>query len=1407
MSQKNKKRKLEGEEQTMSDWEQENIFLGKTRHEMESMWELPQIFHFLHLTKETLNIPHLSMYEMERMLLIPRASKQLANIMTSLLSSPITKAKLRKIPPMPYEFWTNILAYKIKSWFKIYEGKHRDAVKVLETIGVEPEFWNVFPDAPLLNGKDFEELSFKQKVWLLKTICDTVMHTRKTVHEEIAKQPWEDQFETVLGTDRYGARYIYFPQFLKSDLRVYRHCLDNKILSSVKPIKPKLKTGTENKILKQTDSMRKKAKYKKRKTRWSNGLSTKSRKKVNKSDKKESNDCKCTSDSATSSLNKDADLSSTSTCNNNNNNNNNNSSDNKNKKKINLDIINGKRSRSLSKCSEMSAEPNETHCKNVNSSGCDTTSSLETTSDARLPGKMFKGFSDSSSNEKCNIEILSGILSNLKSETSEEKGTDDVNDSSTHTSQIKVESNPMRQYLDTMDLGTGRSGSVDNLSNISKTDDEKLNEIISAECLKLGDKGSSNFHTVRETHQISTTSKSDDEKLNETKTGHSTPEDNVSLIEETTEYKITRQSKGLVKDQKRNDLIARDKRESQPGQSSDVLDESESDDEQNLSLSELRRILQREAMDDDSEIGYNLRKVKNEKSHRWTQEVQDFNGMLLELGVSKFQLVADSVDSLRDLISTFLQKSNNPSADTDDDIEPIPQCEVKLVKKLSDLLASLKEMESALCDSFKKARAKLQRELANLKEGVECQDSSGEGVGSNWWVLGSQGYPLPTSGDATFQTLPQSTLSPTGHQSNSNKNEERQEKCVSLAEDSKQDPQECKDGQGENASSELQRGEDNSQESTGAEEEAKEGSNYDEGQETRRVLRARGVSSYTEQFYSDDEIEENELEEWANVEAVYAAPSAQASTSTPYFSAKIKYADGRTNEEEDSDQDWILPSSRKRKNKRPSANRRLKSFEHKLQSIKVDELQEAAESLVATPSIVKNEKDKLTAKDTQIRKSENITDSKAFEANAAEANHEAVPESHEAVAKNQEAAIEKHEAVAENHVAVVENNSKKTVPSAETISNIENFESVHSELDIKDEGPIYDYAPCQVDNGYTPTLNSNYMVIKTEPNPMNYYVMQPNTATVVSPNTIMQPGPMVSSIVPPVQQGYYVHGGQNYIIQNPQPGVVPHHSLQPQGPQMITPQQFVNHPGYVPYMVATAHPQREFIPANPQFYHPNYHQNPPMPTHSNPDISIRPSQNRYPISRHNYPHPTNGAVIRSNMPIRGNFPRTNNARLPRSMPQPRGSPARAPRPRKTNTSSESQAKTTSLIVLSDSDDEIEMIVTQKTGSTSETGKTKTTPRRNSAQNKQTPTVISDITVATPKGSIPQQIIQRMSQGGISITPVKPAPPVQSPNTQLVVVVNDTGSHYALALPNGSKLILTPEQVAQIRASNGGKLIL
>ncbi|KAK1120066.1 hypothetical protein K0M31_012791 [Melipona bicolor] len=1313
MSKKNKKRKLEEEEQSMVDWEQENIFPEEIKNEMESMWEIPQIFHFLHLAKEALNIPHLSMYEMERMLLIPRASKQLANIMTSLLSSPMTKAKLRKIPPMPYEFWTNILAYKMKSWFKMYEAKHQNAVKILETIGVEPEFWNVFPDAPLLNGKDFEELTFKQKVWLLKTICDTVMHSRKTVQEEVAKQPWEDQFETVLGTDRYGARYIYFPQFLKSDLRVYRHCLDNKILSTVKPIKPKQKTELENKVFVSNELIKKKTKHRKRKSRWSNGLPPKSRRKTN--------------------------------------------------------TINMERSRSSSKCSEINTTSDKTCCKNTNSNGYDTNNSIRGLPGKRSSQKMFKGFSDNSNNIKYNIDIINGLLNDLKSGTSEEKSAEDNGMSLTHVSQDKLKLNSTKQqYLDAMDLHINRNDSVertiDNLSSISKTDDEKLNEIISGENLKLNDK-SSNICDVRETRRISITSKSDDEKLSETRT-HVFKQDDVNLSEEKMESRVTRRNGKFIKEQKLSNE-----------QSDQTCKDETVCNDKDLSLSELRSMLQKEAMDDDfsfdenSEVKYNLRKSRHAKLERWKQRTEDFNAMLSELSVSKFQLVADSVSSLRDLISTF-SKNSNPSIDTDGETELIPSCEIKLIKRMTELLSSLEEIEPTLRDSTKRARGKLQKEWTNFKEGsAEDQDSSGEGLGSNWWVVGSQGCQLPSSGDATLQTLPQPTISSASFQNVPNKNEEE---SISKAERSKNFDPECKESQYESSRNQTQReqsgrNKSNGQENAGTEEETKEDSSEKE-QQTRRVLRARGISSYTEQLYSDDDIEENELEEWTDVEAVYAAPSAQTGSSTSYLAPKVRHANDRANEEEDSDQDWILPSSRKRKNKRPSANRRLKSFQHKLQSIKVDALQDAAESKLTPPHKINNEKESPKIKEIQICKPKISTNSEPSNSNKIE-----------------------------NQEAVVANNSKESVLFTGVNCKVENVVSVHSELDIKDEGPIYDSAP-SFDSSYT--VNSNYVMLKTEPNPMNYYVMQPNSATVVPQNAIVQ-SPMVSSIIPPIQQGYYVQGAQNYIIQNPQSNFVPSHPFQPQGSQMIAPQQFINHSSYVPYMVTTTQPQSQYITTtNQQIVSQNVPENPTFPVHSNSTSISKPSQNRYPAPKQNYPH-LNGAVTKSNTLVRGNAARP---RVVKNVQRTPNASVRMLKPRKSSTPPVNTGqKTTSLIVLSDSDDEIEMIITEKTSPETEAEKAKTIPKKNTVQTRQKPTVTSDVTVM--KSRIPPQILQRMNQGGISITPVKSTPPAQNTNTQLVVVVNETGSHYALALPNGSKLILTPEQVAQIRASNGGKLIL
>ncbi|XP_012287734.1 uncharacterized protein LOC105703723 isoform X2 [Orussus abietinus] len=1545
MSKKGRKRKFEGEEQVMVDWEKENILPDDVKDEMESMWEIPQIFHFLYLTKDVLNIPHLSMYEMERMLLMPRASKQLGSVMTCLLSSPVIRTKVRRIPPMPYEFWTNILAHKAKSWFKIYLGKHQDSIKVLETTGIEPEFWKVFPDPSSIEDKDFEMLSFKQRVWLLKTVCDTIMHSRKTVQEEVAKQRWEDQAETVLGTDRHGARYIYFPQFIDTDLRVYRHCLDNKVLSTVKPVQCLLTPKPQTK--KEESKNSKPERSRRRKFRWKRGSlpsRTKARGKKKQEEEGTASDCKCSADSAIGCLaSEDTSFSSVSACSHNTNNNH-----------IDMEGISSKRSRSSSKTSEESTTSALSKLSNAKSSGYDTNGSIDAKSADEARSKQgFKGFEEDAENP--DIAMISGILTGLTSKVDSMERGASINPDESGRSRVSP------------DRAGSKSQSVDPeipTASVSKTDDEKLNEIICND-------SSIDTKEIPDTRQLFT-SKSDDEKLIETKGSRSSldletpPEEETSsqskrrkirngenvkeehgessssvldgwserLRESATIESIEKINKQVqekssedtqdsaprkvsrARKNYRNRPRKRLKSESRrsprqhrglhsderhlsessdrPEEDSDSFGKAEEPNQEDIFRKTDGRLesgLVRE--DSDSEVEhksylkaqgrlqgdnddvqdsgfsevpvwnrFSLRSSKKVKPEVLKNEVEDFQEMLADLAVSTFELVADSVEALRELAASFSDEDPDQKA-TD---RARPPCEVKLAQKMVEMIESLEKTEAALKESTRKARAKLQKEWNNFKNGiVEDQDRDWSGVGglsSNWWVIGSQGCPLPSTSDPALQAISQLALPPPGAQAHdqSATGDQRRRDGESHR-DEAQRPTESQTSPVEDV---LRRADDENQEEKDLDERERDESSSKEPEEpqTRRVLRARGVSSYTEQLYSE-ETDEDELEGWSN-------PSAVHKTSCPQDGAPPADAPSQagTNDDwsEDSDQDWILPGSRKRKNKRSASHRRLRASQGKPQSGRADSSRESSSSR-ATPA-----DEALDSSRGRVETKESTSRTPEVPRTPGEPSSSRSPRS--------------------------------AVPSTpgELPSEMENASSVHSELDIKEENPGVDQYPYHQEGGpltgypgagppgEAGVQQQGYLVVKSEgPTMSGYLLMQPG----VGIPGIVQPSPMVvhqmqqmqNCYLPGSAPGYGVPGPQGYQMdvqrhqqmqrmqlqqhnmqqqphnmqqqpqsmqqqpqsmqQQPHNLNLQHQSLQQQQAQSLQrhhqqqmqlqhqpphqlhlPQRIGPPPAqqmlYQPQKIRHQSPQgpqgatatRPLHPDNPSYLqyalntpplHPGYMNAPRHPGSTRGGAHQFPTRgasvpsprggnkqqiNRLASPRGGFSHP-NGAVIRSQMPVRGSFQRMGSRRLRGPGSQQN---LQRPTPRR-----EAGQKTTSLIVLSDSDDEIEMIITEK-----DPGR----PQRSKEEARKKPVITSEITVASPKNVLPPQIMQRMNQGGISITPVKPPSLAnQNSGTKLVVVVNETGSHYALALPNGSKLILTPEQVAQIRASNGGKLVL
>ncbi|KAJ9579338.1 hypothetical protein L9F63_024558, partial [Diploptera punctata] len=216
----------EGVEKDILTWEKDVLFTEEEYKMMKYMWEIPVIGHFISLSVYQLNIEIMPMYEIERMFLMPQASKGLARLMTTLLSTPLTRLKIHTKPSMPYKIWNKKLTLKVSGWFKIYNKSNNDPQVVFEKLGIEHQFWKIFGNSNPLEEYEFHQLTFHQRVFLVKTLCDYILQNHKLIRDTISEIT--EEFYILLGEDRSGSKYMYFPQFLNQDIRVYKQCIDPK---------------------------------------------------------------------------------------------------------------------------------------------------------------------------------------------------------------------------------------------------------------------------------------------------------------------------------------------------------------------------------------------------------------------------------------------------------------------------------------------------------------------------------------------------------------------------------------------------------------------------------------------------------------------------------------------------------------------------------------------------------------------------------------------------------------------------------------------------------------------------------------------------------------------------------------------------------------------------------------------------------------------------------------------------------------------------------------------------------------------------------------------------------------------------------------------------------------------------
>ncbi|XP_035377285.1 uncharacterized protein KIAA2026 isoform X2 [Electrophorus electricus] len=214
-----KKEAEEASAKEVEQWEQCLLSLAEP-WPVATMWELPAVGHFLCLAQTALNLPEIVFFELERCLLMPRCSSFLAKVMTSLLCQPHRRATLHRRPALAYRRWEAELRRRVLGWYQAVGGAE-DQAACAERLGLCHRFFWTLGETSPLEDVAFHLLPFKQRVWLLKGLCDHVYETQKDVQDAVLGQPIHECRESILGYDGQENAYIHFPHFCGADLRIY----------------------------------------------------------------------------------------------------------------------------------------------------------------------------------------------------------------------------------------------------------------------------------------------------------------------------------------------------------------------------------------------------------------------------------------------------------------------------------------------------------------------------------------------------------------------------------------------------------------------------------------------------------------------------------------------------------------------------------------------------------------------------------------------------------------------------------------------------------------------------------------------------------------------------------------------------------------------------------------------------------------------------------------------------------------------------------------------------------------------------------------------------------------------------------------------------------------------------------
>lgn len=214
---------------------EKEVITSSMLQEIRFCWELPCVGIYVYMLRKFMNINDFNYTEFEIASFFMEKSMLFRKIFSALLATPSQRQRMETRKPLSFQGWLYTLQALLIKWYKTADKEGYEYAS--EVYGFDKSFFQQLgKENPVTDEAAFLHLTLKQKMCILKALCETALNDDVSMCSSLAVIPILKRQDLYLGQDFEKTSYYFFPQFTDTDIRIYKKYHQSK-LKKIKEIR------------------------------------------------------------------------------------------------------------------------------------------------------------------------------------------------------------------------------------------------------------------------------------------------------------------------------------------------------------------------------------------------------------------------------------------------------------------------------------------------------------------------------------------------------------------------------------------------------------------------------------------------------------------------------------------------------------------------------------------------------------------------------------------------------------------------------------------------------------------------------------------------------------------------------------------------------------------------------------------------------------------------------------------------------------------------------------------------------------------------------------------------------------------------------------------------------------------